>query len=179
MGRELKRKDARKNKNTTNKKIEELDTSIKISTLIKIVIGACLILLVLYYVVAVFITKEIAITNSTENTTDTTNTTEEVSNKILASKIFDQKEEKYYVYFYDFTDDDDTIASVVNNSSLTIYHVNTNDALNKNYVTEENSNKNVTSISDLKVKNPTILEITNDKVTAYYEGFKEIMAFFN
>ena len=45
--------------------------------------------------------------------------------------------------------------------------------LNKNYVTEESGNRSVSSIDDLKVKNPTVIKITDDKVVGYYEGNDE------
>lgn len=177
MGRELKRKEAKKNKNRNIKTEAELDTSINGGTALKIVVFTILLLLVLYYVVAVFITKEIDI--SWENNNDATETdTSGVSDRILAKNIFNQTEGTYYVYFYDFTDEDMSISAAINNKSdLQIYRVDTSSALNQNYVTEESGNRNVTSVSDLKVKNPTLIEVTNDKVTAYYEGSSEILTF--
>lgn len=177
MGRELRRKEAKKNKNRNIKTEAELDTNIHGSTVAKVVIFIAILLLVLYYIVAVFITKEIDISWQDDNSTTETDTSS-VSDKILAKNIFNQAEAKYYVYFYDFSDEDATIASAIsNNSDLTIYRVDTNSALNQNYVTEDNSNRNVTSISDLKVKTNTLIEVTNDKVTAYYEGSSEIVSF--
>ena len=175
MGRELRRKEAKKNKIVKTE--EQLDTSIHGSTVAKIVIFCIVLLLVLYYVIAVFITKEIDISWSNDNNT-TENDASEMSDRILAKNIFNQSKDKYYVYFYDFSDTDVSISSAISkNSDLTIYRVDTGSALNQNYVTEESGNRNVTSISDLKVKNPTIIEITNDKVTAYYEGNSEILSF--
>lgn len=171
MGRELRRKEERKNK--VIKKNEELNADIKGSTIAKLAIFTILILLVLYYVIAVFITKEINISWTNNNTTETNNA--EVSNKILAKNIFNQKEDTYYVYFYDFSNSDKNISSAINNSDLTVYNVDTGSALNKNYVTEENGNRKVTSISDLKVKSPTVIKISADKVVAYYEGSSEIL----
>ena len=60
MGRELRRKEAKKNKNKITKIEKELDTSIHGRTVAKIVIFCVVLLLVLYYVIAVFITKETA-----------------------------------------------------------------------------------------------------------------------
>lgn len=176
MGRELKRKEAKKNKKNIKKEVE-LDTSIKGSTALKIIIFSILILLVLYYIIAVFVTKEIDISGS--NNTDQTETTENsVSNKILAKNIFNQKEETYYVYFYDFNEEDNSISSAINSKSdIKIYRVDTSSALNQNYITDDAGNRNVTSLTDLKVKNPTIIEITNDTITAYYEGSSEILSF--
>lgn len=176
MGRELRRKEAKKNKNNIKLKEEELDTSINGITLAKIVIFGLIILLVLYYIVAVFITKEIDISNKKETTQEQTNNTS--SNKILASNIFNQKEDTYYVYFYDFNEEDSNINNAISSKAdLTFYRVDTSSALNKKYVTEAAGNRNVTGIDNLSVKNPTIIGITNDTVTAYYEGGSEIITF--
>ena len=180
MGRELRRKEERKNKNKVAKTKEELDTSIHGSTIAKIVVFTILILLVLYYIVAVFITKEINVSWTKNETSTDTSTTSQVSDRILAKNTFNQKEETYYVYFYDFNDEDQSISSAISSrSDLKIYRVDTSSALNQNYVTEESGNRNVTSVSDLKVKNPTIIAITNDGVTAYYEGSSEILSLLN
>ncbi|MCI6265740.1 MAG: hypothetical protein MR598_02705 [Erysipelotrichaceae bacterium] len=178
MGRELRRKEERKNKRKTTKNQKELDTSIKGSTIAKVAIFTVLLLLILYYILAVFITKEIDVSGTKgENTTEESNTNN-VSNRILASATFEQKESEYYVYFYDFAEEDKNIASVISSKSdLKIYRVDTSSSLNQNYVTEDLGNHNVTGINDLKVKNPTLIQVTEDQVTAYYEGSSSIIAF--
>ena len=181
MGREMRRREERKNKNIIEKKQEVLDTSIKGSTIIKLILIVALILFALYFVVAVFITKEIKVTdNSKEETSDTSTDTNGVSNRILATSTFQQAEEVYYVYYYDFNDSDDVVENAISGKSdLKIYRVDTSSSLNNKYVTEESGNKAVTGINDLKVKNPTLLQITNDQVTGYYEGSTSIIDFLN
>ena len=44
-----------------------------------------------------------------------------------------------------------------------------------NYVTLDKGNRKVTSIENLKVKNPTLIKIDNDKVVSYNEGKNEII----
>ena len=179
MGREQKRREERNNRNITRKE-EQIDVTIKPTTLIKIIIVIAIILLVLYYILAVFITKEIDVSSSNKNETTENNTTNNTNNKILARTIFNQSEDVYYVYFYNFSNEDENISTALNNKrDMTIYRVNTNDGLNSNFITEENGNKNVTSIDNLKVKDPTLIEITNDKVTKYFEGASEIINFLN
>lgn len=174
MGRELRRREEKKNKvKNKNVKQVEVDTTIKGSTWFKISILTVLILVVLYYVVAIFITKEIEFSWGND---DTSEVSDIVDNKILAKNLFNQKEANYYVYFYDFNDEDSGIASAIQSSSLTIYRVDTGSALNSNYVTEEAGNRSVSVIDDLKVKSPTLVEVNNDKVTAYYEDRAEIMS---
>ena len=173
MSRELRRKEAKKNKNI--KKREEIDTTIKGSTLIKLIIGVVLILFVLYYVVAIFITKEIEVSWGNDSASD--NVASSVENKIIAKNVFNQSEIEYYVYFYDFADSDENIENAIGLADAIVYRVDTGSALNKNYVTEDDGNRNVTSIEDLKVKSPTLIKVNNDKVTAYYEGGNEILGF--
>lgn len=183
MGREQRRKELKKNKNITPEKQEQLDTSIKGSTIVILTIVVALVIIALYFISAIFITKEINISSSDNKTSETENSDTDastvstsVSNKILASNIFGQKEESYYVYFYDFSNEDENVKTIIDSrSDIKIYRVDTKSSLNKNYVTEESGNKNVTGIDNLKVKNPTVLEVTNDKVTAYYEGSKNII----
>lgn len=176
MGREQRRKEQFKNK---NKKMEpnELDTNIKLATAIKLISFILILLFVIYYVIAVFVTKELDISNKNKETSTITdeNTANTVSNKILASNIFDQKEETYYVYFYDFTDEDELVKNVMSSiSETTVYKVDTNSSLNANYVTEEKGNKKATTIDELKVKNPTVIKIDGDKIIEYYEGSSNI-----
>lgn len=180
MGRELRRKEEKKNKNRVINKEEKLDTSIKLSTIIKTTLIVGLLLVAIWYIIAIFVTKEIRITTKEDTTTTKTETTDNITNKILASATFNQKEEKYYVYYYDFRKEDTNIAnSIQQRTDLKIYRVDTSSSLNQKYVTEENGNNLANSLDNLKVKNPTLLEITNDQITGYYEGNINIGAFLN
>lgn len=183
MGREQKRKELKKIKHkkineSTNKAITNPGTTIKI------IICVLLILLALYYGIAIFVTKEINLSSSNNNDTNE-NTNEEsttnVSNKILAANAFKQLEETYYVYYYDFDDENEEISNSIGNlTDYTIYRVDTGNNLNKNYITEEDTgNKNATTLEELKVINPTLIQIENDHITAYYEGVDSITNFIN
>lgn len=180
MGREMNRRENRKNKNKVVHKQEVLDTSIKGRTVLEVVLFCLLLLVVLWYVVAVFITKEIDISwGNNANEAESTDASG-VSNRILASTTFDQNEEVYLVYYYDFNEGDEAVASAISGFAETkIYRVDTSSSLNQKYVTEEAGNSSVTGISDLKVKNPTLIEVTNDSVTGYYEGSTAILNFLN
>ena len=183
MGRELRRKEEKKNKK--GKERQEISTEPNYSglTLLKIIGALAIILFVLYYFIAVFITKEVDISGKKSDTTSEeskNSSSSNVSNAILAQRTFEQSEEEYYVYYCDFSDEDKTISSILNNkSNITLYRVDTSSALNQNYVTEENGNRNVTGINDLKVKNPTLIKVTGDKVTFYAEGVNEIVNYLN
>lgn len=179
MGREMRRREEKKNKKVLEKKQEVLDTTVSKVTVIKLVGAIVLILLVLYYVLAVFITKELDVSGGNDSaSSEIDSVSSGVSNKILASGIFNQKEESYYVYFYDFTDEDESISSAISGKSdWKIYRVDTSNSLNSKFVTEEAGNANVTGLEDLKVKNPTLIQVSADKVIAYYEGSTNILNF--
>ena len=181
MGREQRRKDAKKNK----KVLEDvnLEEEFKMSTTIKLVFSVILILITLYYSIAIFITKEINISTKGKDDTEEVSDSEEndntsLSTKILASATFKQSPEVYYVYYYDFDSEEDTVTSKVNGiSDDKVFKVDTGDSLNSNYVTEDKGNKKVNDLGGLKVKNPTLIKIDNDKVVGYYEGKDDILEF--
>jgi len=90
---------------------------------------------------------------------------------------FSQKEEEYYVYFYDYDEEETDLTYLVNGtfSKNTIYFVNTTDAFNSNFVTDEEvGNSNVTSIDDLKVIAPTLIKVSSGSVVEYYETVESI-----
>lgn len=181
MGRKQKRIEQKKYK---NKKIEEEETNeemIKISSALKIILGVVIVIIVFYFGVALFVTKEVDLSSKSKNESSETaeSNTSNVSNAILASNTFNQDEDAYYVYYYDFNDEEESISNRISSlTDYTVYRVDTASGLNSNYV-DDNSNKNVTGIDNLKVKNPTIIKIDHKKVTAYYDGLEEISNFLN
>ncbi len=164
MGRELRRKQAkREGKSLKN---EEVKDEYRTSNIIKLVVIIVLSLGIVYLLSALFLTKELDWFNKKEDTTET----ETVKNSILAKSIFNQSEEEYYVYFYSFKEEDSDIASIVSSklSDSKVYRVNTDSAMNANYVSDV-SNKNAKSLEDLKVKQNTIVKISNGTIIKYYE----------
>lgn len=180
MGRELRRKQAKKQGKSLQK--EEFEEKNLIRSLFIIIFVLLFIGSAIYLISALFITKEIDwfSKGETKKETETEKTENNVSNSILASSIFKQSEEEYYVYFYDFENKDDNkelenITSIVENSlsSNKVYKVDTGSALNSKYISD-NSNKEAKTLSDLKVLSPTLIKISGDKITEYYEN-KEII----
>ena len=164
MGRELRRKQAKKEGKSLKKEVPSEENKIK--KLIFITLLLIFIICVIYIISALFITKELDwFREETEKKEPL------VTNTILASEVFKQAEEEYYVYFYDYNEEDSKISSSVNNklSSSKVYKVDTSSALNNKYVSEE-SNKSAKKLNELKVKAPTIVKITGEEITAYYEG---------
>ncbi len=180
MGREQKRKEQKKYKNRKNENELTQENMVNVSTIIKVILGTVIVILVFYYGLAIFVTKEVDLSSSKKDNDTTENDNSSVSNLILAKNTFDQTDEIYYVYYYDFNDEDEVISNSINTlTDYTIYRVDTSSGLNSNYVDDNNSNKNVTSVDNLKVKNPTLIKIDNDKVVSYYEGVNEISNFLN
>ena len=175
MGRELRRKQAKKEgKNLKNELYDmNIDNDNQIYKFAKITIILLIVFVVLYIVVGVFVTKEFDLFENADNEIN-----DSVSNKILASSIFSQKEEEYYVYFYNFDDPNNTIESTLTSklAEEKIYRVNTNDALNQNYVTEGSGNKSAQTLEELKVVDNTLIKIVNNEIVRYYETEEEIVS---
>ena len=167
MGRELRRKQSKIEGKSLKREINNDNDNIESQKFIKILIMLIIICVVVYISIGLFVTKEIKwFGNNLEN-----NVVDTVSNKIIASAIFKQKEEEYYVYFYNFEETNSNIESTIS-SKLTdykVYRVDTNSSLNQNYVSEDSSNPSAKSLDELKVKTPTLIKIINDQIVSYYE----------
>lgn len=164
MGRELRRKQAkREGKSLKNEEI-------KVEYNVKKIVITCVIVLVsiglVYLISALFITKELDWFSKEEVKENTSS----VENSILASAIFKQKEDEYYVYFYDFNEDNNMYKNIVSSklSSKKVYNVDTSSGLNSNYVSDV-SNKKATGLDGLKVVNDTVIKIVGDTIVEYYE----------
>ena len=95
-------------------------------------------------------------------------------------QVFDQKESDYYVLIYNPKDNSSIIKNWkqhydLKTDGIKMYVVNSTDQLNKKYITKDDSNKNPTGYSDLKVKDPTLIKISNKSVSAYIEGDEQIV----
>lgn len=170
MGRELRRKQAKKEgKSLKNENITE---DYSLTKFVKVLVIVILSAVFLYLVSAIFITKEINLFGK-NNITNTTNQT--VSNAILAKSIFNQSEESYYVYFYDFNESNNNINTIVSSklSESKVYRVDTSSSFNSKYVSDT-SNRSATTLDDLKVVKDTLIKIEGDNITMYLEGEEEI-----
>lgn len=163
MGRELRRKQAKKEGKSLKREnqIEEHQIKKFISITLLLVFIVC----VIYLISALFVTKELDWFKKEDTNPQV------VTNTILATEIFKQQEEEYYVYFYDYNDEDGQISSIVETklSGKKIYKVDTSSALNNKYVSDE-SNKSAKKLNELKVKSPTVIKISGETISAYYEG---------
>ena len=175
MGRELRRKQAKKEGKNLKKELYDMniDNDNQIYKFAKITIILLIMFAVLYIVVGIFVTKEFNWFGNKDN-----EVTDSVNNKILASSIFNQKDGEYYVYFYDFDNMNSTIEATLSSklSDAKIYRVNTKDALNQNYVTDVTGNKAAKTLDELKVVDNTLIKIVNNEIVRYYETEDEIVS---
>jgi len=177
MGRELRRKQAKKDGKSLKEEIikkneNPYDDIYKLLKTFGIILG---IILIIYFLVGLLITKEIDWFSKDD---ETSNDVTSVKDSILANSIFMQKEEEYYVYFYDFDEDETTLTELVQSKLMDskVYKVSTSSSLNKNYVAEE-GNKDAKTLEELKVVTPTLIKIVNDEIVEYYESTDEINSF--
>lgn len=171
MGRELKRKQAKKDgKNVKEVQKKNVDKPLSPKTLGFILVVLLVFFVILYILTGLFITKELKWfgINDKGEVEDVVN----IENKILATDSLRQVEEEYYVYYYDTTDEDTEVSNVLYLLSDTVYRVDLNDGFNSNFVGEPSGI--VESISDLKVSNPTVVKVSSEKIVEFYSGSEEI-----
>jgi len=156
-----------KRKNTRTYKINT-STDVDYMKVIKIGIGVLLVLALVYFVTALA-TGEIKFGKEATEEEETIIQYDE----IIAGETFNRPEEEYYVLYMNFTD---TFASYylslidtyeTSDDSLNFYTVDIEKVINTDYVTNE-----------LKVENPTILKISNSKITETITGRDNILNFF-
>ena len=178
MGRELRRKQAKKEGKILKEKQIEIneDPYSDIYKLLKTFGIILVIILAIHFFTALIITKEIEWFSKDDDKEEIVT----VANSILAKNTFTQKEDEYFVYFYDFNEEDKSVTNLVNGmlSNTKVYKVNTNDAFNSNYVTlEEVGNSSANSLDNLKVINPTLIKISGDTIVEYYETSDSIKGY--
>ena len=86
----------------------------------------------------------------------------------IISALFITKELDWFSK--DEAEKDSEITNLVNNNLAgdKVYKVNTKSAMNANYVGDI-SNKNAKTLSELKVVAPTLIKISGEEITEYYE----------
>ena len=166
MGRELRRKQAKKEGKSLQK--EEHIEKNQLKQLLIITAILVFIICTIYIISALFITKELDWFDNNEPQSNQTL----VENTILGAEIFNQKEEEYYVYLYEYNNEDTEVSDLIKSrlSSSKVYRVDISSALNKKYASEE-SNKSAKTLDELKVKSPTVIKVVGDEITEYYERY--------
>jgi len=174
---------ANKKINGKNTIIEKKNTngsavsSDEMSKLIKIIV-VLVIIVVVFYLITVLITKNRK--KQTNNyTSDTTPAVIQYDNIIIGT-IFNQVPTEYYVLIKDKENGpyETLLSSYVKTyqskkDSLKIYNSYMNDVFNKKYIAET-SNLNVSSATEFRVSDITLIKISNHSVTESYEGIDNV-----
>ena len=135
-------------------------------------------LVILYLFIGIFVTKTITFNKEKEN--EETKEEATIDNTIiLASQIFDQKEDEYYVLVYNPEDKVENLTDFVNlyknkEDATKLYKVDSTKKFNSNFIVTKDSNKNPTNYSELKIISPSLIKISSKTVVEYYEGFEEV-----
>ena len=96
--------------------------------------------------------------------------------EILAGSSFTMNASKYIVVYYDFDGDDasEVLSAIYTYESkedaLRVYTVDLGNALNKNVLAEDKSNKDPKDATELKIKGTTIIRFRDGMVREYIEG---------
>lgn len=160
-----------------NIKVEEKDNYFKFITTLAILL---LVFILAYFLIGLFYTKEIKLKSDEKETTDEVKIDNDT---IMLGQLFDKVDSEYYVLIYDLTDKVSSIPSWLSvyegkDDKIKVYKVDSSKKFNSKYLVEENSNKNATSLSDLRVISPTLIKITNKSISSYIEGEDEIVNVF-
>ena len=97
--------------------------------------------------------------------------------EILIGNVLKQPNEEYYVMIYDDEDYDTSLYRTYldlykqKDEAIRIYTSQLNNPLNQNFKAEE-SNLDISDISDLKIQSSTLLKINDGKIEEFYEGEK-------
>lgn len=154
-------------KNNITKKKEEYPVKNQIMTLAKVITA----ILITSFIISVIV--------SLSNKTYTLEEKKEiVQNEILAGQTFNRKDETYYVVFYEFNSDEDLESTISNIESPKIYKVDLSNKMNQSIISDT-SNKKATTIDELQINGPTLIKITNEKITDYIEGYDNITTYLN
>ncbi len=168
-------KNIQKDKKETVTKSEK-DSYFKFVTTVSILL---LIFILTYFLIGLFYTKEIKF-----NSKDDTKAEVNIDNgTIMLGQLFDKADDEYYVLVYNPSDKTSSIATWLNvyqskESALPVYKVDSEKKFNSNYIVLDNSNPLATTLSNLRVKSPTLIKITNKNISGYIEGEDNIINVF-
>ncbi len=139
-----------------------------------IIVVAVVLLLGMYFLTNVILSKDTPEEKVTENAIQ--------YDEILAGESFNQGDEEYYVIYYDSSDEYSTISSLIssyqlNNSDTKLYSVDLANAMNKKYVTD--GDIVIDDAGSLRIKANTLLKFENGEVTETIVNINEITNFLN
>ncbi len=162
-------------RNVKKRQVEmEAEDNIKLKNAV-IVVLVVLVFLGIFYLITVATTKE---ESSSETEEDVTSIYPE---EILVGSSFNRAGSKYLVVYYDKSNSD--LSDISNNiydyrnkeEKLPLYEADMSNIFNKEYETEEETNKNPESAKDIMINGPTLIRFEDKKVAEYIEGKDNIV----
>jgi hypothetical protein len=161
------RKQRRKSKDKTIYNIENEENTRKIL----ITVGIVIFVLGLFYLITILV-------NNSKMGLNTKEPEKEVATiqyvEILAEDTFSMKPDEYYVLFYDFDGPSASLYDYIFGQYKSvkgqyIYKVDLGNGFNNNILSDK-TNKSAQNASDLKVKDATLIKISNGENVKYIEG---------
>ena len=145
----------------------EIKEGIILTVSILIIIGF------VYFITAALKTGEIG--NSKETTTKSDAESELYDDMIMAKDTFN-KEGEYMVIFFSEKNAFDSVKSLMKsyNGNLKLYKVNLDEKLNS-FVISDEENSNATNSNELKIKDTTLIKISNGTISEYITDKKQIL----
>ena len=152
-----------------------------------IILSICvvLIIVIVYFATAVFMTgeignKKVSKTNNTTESSKTSSSNEtSYENMIIASKAFNRLDETYMVIFFSKKNVSESLSSALtsydsSNNDVKLYKVNIDEVIN-NYVKSDTDNLKTTSSKDIKKKKNELITTSKERVNNYINNDEEII----
>jgi hypothetical protein len=164
-------KKMKKQKNKPTPAIEEKNIQ-------KILLGT-IAFLTLVYIITAIITGEINLKKDKKED-EPTETSIQYS-EILAGETFNRPESEYYVIFYKFDNKDAvTVQTILDNyaqkeNAIKIYRVDLTNSFNQSIYTDGIAVLNVNNVSNLKVKDYSLIKVKSGKNISHLEGKSAII----
>ena len=144
------------------------------------VVCVLLIIVMVYFVTAFFLTGEIGSkgsNNSDESSIVGTHLS--YSNVIIAGKTLSQVEKHYMVLFFSDKKAKESLKIYLKNydnseKEIKLYKVNLDEAINS-FVKSDEKNTNATNSSELKINGTTLITIDEGKITSYIDDETQIL----
>ena len=159
----------KKQKNKIENQNIEMGNLFKIILIILVFFG-------IFYILTYYIQENTEQTSEQKNLNDNSSVPIIQYEEILVGNMLEQNENEYYVLIVQ--EDDyktrykDYLKQYSNQNKF--YYSYINNGLNKRYISDS-SNLNVSNVSELRIKENTLLKISSKKVVESYEGNSKIM----
>lgn len=173
-----KRKNAKKSKKNLEKieSVGNFDTDIwsKVFIVLSVVI-----VFLLFYLLTLYITNK----NSDKKDKEQEEDKVKISyNTTIVGRSLSMSEGEYLVIFYDNSNEEEakTYKDLVSGytGGLKVYTVDMSKAFNKPYASDQ-SNRSPEAESDFLINGPTLIKVSDKKVSEYMEGHEEISNYLN